>query len=282
MDLQSFTLQIFEPKQTISYYTDVLGFRLLNEFSENDTTYYNLCFENTNIHIQLKYTASLQKTDYQQVATDNYWKYSLFVDNIQKIYKELQGQNYVINEPYQFSDIGYLAHTTDPENHQLEFIQKTFKQNTPTSFLEKENTALGLLTIRSKDPIKSITFYEDILDLKLFVRMYVDRKNGFTLYFLGNKDLKVFSPDIDAIENREWMYQQEHLFIEIQHYWNSEYDNDFVLNASQDNGLQSINFKGDLDLLKERLKKNRISYQEEKEKVAFKTIDNHIIICNTI
>lgn len=282
MDLQSFTLQIFEPKQTISYYTNVLGFRLLNEFSENDTTYYNLCFENTNIHIQLKYTASLQKIDYQQVATDNYWKYSLFVDDIQKVYKELQNQNYVINEPYQFGDIGYLAHTTDPENHQLEFIQKTFKQNTPTFFLEKENTALGLLTIRSKDPIKSITFYEDILDLKLFIRMYVDRKNGFTLYFLGNKDLKALHPDIDAIENREWMYQQEHLFIEIQHYWNSEYDNSFVLNTSKENGLQSINFKGDINLLKKRLITNNVSFNEKESAITFESIDGHTIICNAI
>lgn len=282
MNLQSFTLQIFDPEVTISYYTKVLGLRLLNEFSENDATYYNLCFENTQIHIQLKHTPSLKKIDYQQVATDNYWKYSLFVDNIQKIYKELEGQNYVINEPYQFGDIGYLAHTTDPENHQIEFIQKTFKQNTPTTIIGKENTALGLLTIRSKDPIKSIRFYEDILELSLFVRMYVNRKNGFTLYFLGSKNLKAPNPDMDAIENREWMYQQEHLFIEIQHYWNSEYDNDFVLNASQNNGLQSINFKGNLERLKERLKKNHISYQEEKDKVIFKTIDDHTIICHAV
>lgn len=176
MNLQSFTLQIFDPEVTISYYTRVLGFRLLNEFSENDSTYYELCFENTQIHIQLKYTLSLKKVDYQQVATDNYWKYSLFVDHIQKIYKELQHQNYVINEPYQFGDIGYLAHTTDTENHQIEFIQKTCKQNTSTGSIEKENTALGLLTIRSKDPIKSIKFYEDLLELSLFVRMYVNGK----------------------------------------------------------------------------------------------------------
>lgn len=94
--------------------------------------------------------------------------------------------------------------------------------------------------------------------------------------------MKAPSPDIDAIENREWMYQQEHLFIEIQHYWNSEHDSDFILNTSQENGLQSINFKGDLESLEERLKKNRIPFHQEKDKVIFKTIDNHTIICNAV
>ena len=65
------------------------------------------------------------------------------------------------------------------------------------------------------------------MDLKLLVRMYVKRGAGFTLYFLGDKKLQPPNPDIDAIENREWMYQQSHLFIEIQHYWSSEFDDEF-------------------------------------------------------
>ncbi|WP_290672028.1 hypothetical protein [Kordia sp.] len=62
-----------------------------------------------------------------------------------------------------------------------------------------------MFTIRTKDPLKIIAFYENILDLKLFVRMYVDRGIGFTLYFLGDKNLQAPNPDIDALENIEWM-----------------------------------------------------------------------------
>ncbi|MGY0425825.1 MAG: hypothetical protein ACWIPI_03225, partial [Polaribacter sp.] len=230
-------------------------------------------------YIQLKYTPSLEETAYQQVSNDNYWKYSLFVEDIQKVYKELQKKNYSINSPYQFEDIGYLAHTTDTENHQIEFIQKTFKNNllkASASYTQRQ-TSLGLLTIRTKDPLKSIKFFEDIFDLKLFVRMYVTRGKGFTLYFLGNKNLQAPNLDIDAIENREWMYQQSHLFIEIQHYWNSEYDTDFSLKSTQNNGLQNINFSGNLQLLKKRLTNNNISFIQKNDKIIFKTVDKHLI-----
>lgn len=278
MKLHSFTLQIFEPKRILSFYIHVLGFKLLNEYSENESTYYELGFANIHFYLQLKYTPTLEKITYKEKVTDNYWKYSIFVNDIQRVYKKLKEKEVTIGKPFQFGDIGYLSHTVDLENHQIEFIQKTFKQNTPNSnnsLLEKPE--LGLITIRTKDPIKSIKFFEVILDLKLFVRMYVDRGKGFTLYFLGNKNLQVPNPDIDAIENREWMYQQNHLFIEIQHYWNSEYDIDFSLKPTEGNGLKSINFSGSLNVIKERLMKNKISFHQEKDKIIFETIDKHQI-----
>ncbi|WP_109301384.1 VOC family protein [Aquimarina sp. AU474] len=281
MKLQSFTLQIFEQEKMLSFYINVLGFKLLNKFSENNSIFYNLCFESTHSYLQLRYTPSLKKTAYQQESTDNYWKYSLFINDIQKVYRKLQKQNYAINEPYQFGDIGYLAHTTDPENHQIEFIQKTFKTHplivSNTHPIEKQQTVLGLVTIRTKDPIKSIHFFEKILDLKLFVRMYVNRGKGFTLYFLGDKNIEAPNPNIDALENREWMYQQNHLFIEIQHYWNSEYDTNFLLKSTSNNGLKSINFSGDINLLKAQLIMKNITFLQENNKIIFETIDKHII-----
>ena len=286
MELQGFTLQIFELRKTISFYTDVLGFILNDTFLKNDTTYYNLQLANTNFCLQLKHTTGLEKISYQQLPNDNYWKYSIFVDDIQKVHKELQQQQYQINEPYQFGDIGYLAHTTDVENHQIEFIQKTFKQNSPkpnnTTTFKEDVAVLGLLTIRTKDPVKSIAFYENILDLKLLVRMYVDRGRGFTLYFLADKNLQAPNPDIDAIENREWMYQQRHLFVEIQYYWNSEYDTEFSLNSKSQNGLQQINFSGDNTRLKEKLTANKIPFSEEAHTIVFETPDTHVISCKNV
>jgi len=104
----------------------------------------------------------------------------------------------------------------------------------------------------------------------------VTRGNGFTLYFLGDKSFDVPNQDIDAIENREWMYQQNHLFIEIQHYWNSEYDTNFSLKPTPNNGLKSINFSGNLDVLKERLIAKNISFRQENDKISFETIDKHL------
>jgi catechol 2,3-dioxygenase-like lactoylglutathione lyase family enzyme len=276
MNLQSFTLQIFDPKKTLIFYTQVLGFTLIHQYLENDVKYYELGLKNSNFYIRLKYDPTAKKTSYQEKPNHNYWKYSLFVADIQKIYHHLQAYKIKVGEPFQFGDIGYLSHTTDTENHKIEYIQKTFKQNGIIS--TEEETALGLLTIRTKDPVKIIKFYEEVLDLKLFVRMYVDRGKGFTLYFLGDKNLQVPNPDIDAIENREWMYQQSHLFIEIQYYWNSEQDADFQLVTTENNGLQSISFTGNLKRLKKRLKAHNIPFGEKHKTIYFRSLDGHFIL----
>ncbi|MTI30424.1 VOC family protein [Xanthovirga aplysinae] len=283
MILESFTLKIFNPEKTLPFYTNVLGFKLVEEFTVNDSTFYNLELENPAHKIQLEFNKSATLTPYHQTTTDNYWKFSLFVDDIQRVYKELLKQKHPIGEPSQIGDIGYLSHTADLENHQIEFIQKTFKHNSVSvppkkGFLLKEQPVLGLLTIRTKYPQKSIELFEDLLDLKLFVRMNVNRGNGFTLYFLGDKNLQAPSQDIDALENREWMYQQSHLFIEIQYYWVSEQDEDFSLNNTQENGLHTINFSGDLTVLKEKLALNKIPFNQLKNYITFETLDKHKIL----
>lgn len=276
MKLQSFTLQIFDPQKTIAFYTKVLGFSLIRELTQDGLIYYDLGFQNPDFYLRLQYNPLADKAIYQEKMTDNYWKYSLFVDDIQEAYQNVLADNFSIGAPFQFGDIGNLAHTADTEQHKIEYIQKTFEQN--GRLATKEQTALGLITIRTKDPVKILKFYEEILDMKLFVRMYVNRGNGFTLYFLGAKDLEAPNPDIDAIENREWMYQQSHLFIEIQHFWGSEQDHNFNLEPTEETGLQSINFSGDLAMLKERLSSQNISYQEEKNGISFKTLDDHTIV----
>lgn len=276
MQLHSFTLQVFEVEKTLDFYTEVLGFSLVAERVEEALRYYELALGNKDFCIRLKYDPRVAPIVYQEKASDHYWKYSLFVDDIQKVYQDLRAQQIMIGEPFQFGDIGYLAHTADRENHKIEYIQKTFKQQ--PAITTTEPTALGLLTIRTKDPVKIIQFYEDLLGMKLFVRMYVERGNGFTLYFLGDKHLQAPNADIDAIENREWMYQQSHLFIEIQHYWNSEYDATFQLHAQENSGLQSINFIGDIALLKQRLIAKGMAFEEQENAIAFKTIDGHTVV----
>ena len=270
MKLNSFTLSITNTEKTLAYYTKVLGFELKETFVKNNTTNYCLQLPKANFSLVLAHDTKLD--DYQEKPIDNYWKYSLFVNNIEAQCTLLREQGYAVGEAFQFGDIGYLAHTADVENHKIEFIQKTFKDK---PMLDKPNEmVLGLLTIRTKDPVKVIKFYEEVFDMKLFVRMYVDRANGFTLYFLGDKNLKAPTNDIDAVENREWMYQQNHLFIEIQHYWNSEYDKDFELVATE-NGLQTINFSADIVKVKKRLDSLGINYIEKGNELYFSNSDKH-------
>ncbi|WP_196888398.1 VOC family protein [Aureivirga sp. CE67] len=281
MTLTGFTLQIKNPEKTIQFYTEILGMQLLKEEKKENIIFYDLSFPNNSFVIQLKFDEKNKDINYQQNSIDNYWKYSLFVKDIIRVYEQLQKMDYPIGEPFQFGKIGYLSHTQDIENHQIEFIQTSFKENTkPTEednqFFLKEPPILGLLTIRTKDPVKTIQLYENLFDMKLFVRMYVDRGNGFTLYFLGNKNLEAPSSDIDVIENREWMYQQNHLFVEIQYYWESELDSSFDLKHKEKEGLQTINFKGNTEQLLLKLEKLGISYEKNEDSISFKSYDDHV------
>ena len=254
-------------------------------------TVFSLAFQNEQHRLELICPEKEIAEEYAHDAHDNYWKYSLFVNDIQRVYRSLLAHGHEIGTPFQFEKIGYLSHTKDVENYQIEFIQKHFAANTKETLPKKkyplaECPVLGLLTIRTKDPIKIIRFYEDMFQLKLLVRMYVDRGNGFTLYFLGDQDLVPPRVDIDAIENREWMYQQDHLFIEIQHYWGSEYDSDFVLNIPKQNqmGLGAIKFRGGLAALKNRLERSGLQFGEVMNKetslneIHLQTIDHHQIV----
>ncbi|TPN85181.1 VOC family protein [Aquimarina algicola] len=287
MKLKSFRLKINNPT-TIEFYTKVLGMQLQNTFDLPKGVLYILYFENQNYTLELFLEKEENTNPYLQKADDNYWKYSLFVYDIQRVYHKIKEHNIPIGEPYQFGDVGYLSHTQDTEHHQIEFIQKTFKQNTiqtapKENFPLLENPTMGLLTIRTKDPVKSVRFYEDLFDMKLLVRMQVERGRGFTLYFLGNKELTPPSQDIDAIENREWMYQQNHLFIEIQYYWGSEHDHTFALHSNP-LGFASLTFVGDVSVIKNKLQQSNISFSdhqdgsETKNQIHFSSIDGLDII----
>ena len=288
MKLRSFRIQIKDGTSSLKFYTEIIGMKLIDTIVSDIGTLFRIGFDDQKYHLELFQAKEVIPEVYKQNLSDNYWKYSLFVADIKRVYKSIHAQEITIGEPTQFGEIGYLAHTKDPDNHEIEFIQQRFEKNTVKSepndnYPLKENPKLGLLTIRTKDPVKSIQFYEDIFDMKLFVRMEVNKRNGFTLYFLGHKDLIPPSQNIDSLENREWMYQQNHLFVEIQHYWGTEHNKAFKLKTNV-LGFQSLTFEGDPEILKEKLEKRQIKFQEEvnphnsNKEIHFKSVERLKII----
>jgi len=294
MRITSLQLKTQNPAQAVAFYTTILGLTLQEKFENSTGTVYILQFPEGNAHLELWYNPTNTTTEsYQQDAQDNYWKYSVFVEDIQQAHRFFKNKGISSNEPYQFGDIGYLMHTKDQESYQIEFIQKSFQQNTPTDASEPKFSdttgplSLGLLTLRTKDPVKSIQFYEQFLGLKLLVRMYVERGSGFTLYFLGRKDLTPPSADIDALENREWLYHQKEAFIELQYYWGSEHQADFSLQANhaKQAGLKQIKFASEnLDNFRKLLKAKKQTYVEgfdtssQQPWVQIMTPDKHPIV----
>lgn len=289
MHILGFQLHTHTPKQALAFYTHILGMQLRDTHSSPNHTIYTLGFGNSTRYIQLTHPLNTPPSTYQHHPQDNYWKFSLFVEDIQRSYQKIVAHQHPISEPFQLGDIGYLAHTADSEQHHIELIQKTFKnhpllQAAPeTSDPLGELPVLGLLTIRTTDPIQAIRFYETVLDMQLLVRMQVNRGNGFSLYFLGSKQHTPPNPDIDAIENRHWLYQQNDLFIEIQHYWGNQGDANYQLNPSN-NGLAQTHFAGDLDALQTRLQALRIAYttqthpHNQQQTMCFHAPDGHVLV----
>lgn len=281
MKLTGFQLAIQHPEKTVAFYTQVLGMSLNHTEKNDNRVIYTLGFAKDEPQLQLLYDSNQTLSPYALHPQDNYWKYSIFVEDIQAVYQRLTAQNHPIGEPYQFGDIGYLAHTVDTENHQIEFIQKTFKNSSLTSPTTDKNPVLGLLTLRTIDPMQSIRQFEEVLAMKLHVRMHVERGGGFSLYFLGDKQLTPPSSDIDALENREWLYQQRHLFIELQHYWGSDHATDFSLN-SDNNALQQLNFTGDLSGVGTRLNRHLTAFEQTteatSEQIHFESTDKHRVV----
>ena len=188
-----------------------------------------------------------------------------------------------------------MLHTIDNTNYKIEYIQKHFKENTLPTLPEeayplKESPVFGLITLRTKDPVKTIKFFETNFSLKFIERMYVPKEGnkGFTLYFLGPKHLKIPNlADPDAIENREWMYQQKETFIELQYDWGTEVDPDYHLIDKSDSrlGLKKIVFEcDDLNTAVQAFRKAKLEFEKmydttsKTKYISLRSPDKHKII----
>lgn len=226
MQLEGFRLQTAAPAKLAEFYTEVLGMEVLMRGEGR-------------VRLGLPGQRFLELVDgasgpYTPQPEDAYWKFSLFVDDLSRVHQRLLQLGVEASTPNQFGEVGYLMHIADPAGHAIEFIQTRFKGDGLSvppvlSAPLHERPVLGLLTLRTKDPIKSVDFFRRRFGLELFVRMYVRRGRGFSLYFLGDSALSAPSADIDAIENRPWMYSSGSCFIELQYYWGSEFDPGFSL-----------------------------------------------------
>ena len=65
------------------------------------------------------------------------------------------------------------------------------------------------------------TTYQEALGTRLLSHQLVE-PHGFTLYFLASSTQSPPNADIDALENREWLWQRPYTTLELQHFWPGE------------------------------------------------------------
>jgi predicted enzyme related to lactoylglutathione lyase len=155
---------------------------------------------------------------YRPTSNDIYWKIALAVPNIELAYEQLTAQGIEVGAPRQFQDVGYLTHFQDPEGFTIELIEHWFKGNRPDTQHDTSRlgggACLNLLTLRTNDiaPIREECRTWGMIPLS------VQQVNGygFTLHFFAFTDETPPNPDLEAVENREWLYQRPYTVLEIQ------------------------------------------------------------------
>ncbi len=156
---------------------------------------------------------------YAPAPTDLYWKIAVSVPDIELACAQLKALGVSCTVPKQFRDVGFLAKFVDPEGFTVELIDHWFEGERPA--LEIDRSVLGggahlsLVTLRTAD----IAGIEADLLAWGMTPLSVQRVNphGFTLYFYAFTDETPPDPDLEAVENRTWVYRRPYSVLEIQH-----------------------------------------------------------------
>ena len=83
-----------------------------------------------------------------------------------------------------------------------------------------QDFVIGQITTRITDPKRSLEFYQKVLRMKLMSIQPVTPYR-FTLYFLAYTEEDPPNSDLEAVENREWLWQRPYTTLELQHRWDS-------------------------------------------------------------
>lgn len=247
--LHKHSLYISNPKNSLNFYVNYLGMKLIDEHKNGTCVYYHLKFnEDTKEAIlELIYDKENDKTIFPKDKTklEGYWKFSISIKDVDIARKKLLKKGIEVSTAFQVPKVAYLCHFYDPDGYALELIQHNFEQN-HIKENEDKNYALGnkailsLITYRVKDINKSLEFYKDKLQMKLLSKMNVHQRD-FELYFLGFTKEKLPSNDVEAIENRQWLWQRDFTMIELQYILDLE--ESFTYDVGVETGFESIGIK---------------------------------------
>ena len=88
-----------------------------------------------------------------------------------------------------------------------------------------------------------LDFYHDVFGMRLLSRQIVEPYR-FTLYFLASTTDDPPSVDIDAVDNREWLWQRPCTTLELQHFRTAEQsDEDYTKHDGRTPGVGGIGYE---------------------------------------
>ncbi|MCR9139381.1 MAG: VOC family protein [Alphaproteobacteria bacterium] len=156
---------------------------------------------------------------YEPTPTDPYWKTGITVRNLDHAARSLKKQGWPVSEPHQFRDIGYLCHLHDPQGFTIELLQQGFEgreKAVGAGHAIGGQATLAHITLRVSDITRARTLCEDTFGLRLLSIQPVP-EHGFCLYFYSADSESPPYADLEAVDNREWLWERPYALLELQH-----------------------------------------------------------------
>lgn len=210
--LSSLTLNVNNPESLSVFYRDILSMRPMQSGLGYGGIGAELCL---NKHSD--------PAKYQPGPVDRYWKIAITLPDLDLAVAWLRQHNVDVSDPHQFRDIARMTHLRDPEGHVIELIQHQFEDTQPRTKGNPDlplggGAEIGLITLRTTDIEAELAQYQ-ALGMKYLSRQALT-DIGFDLYFLACTDEVQPDPNVNAVSNREWLWQRPYTVLEFQHLLN--------------------------------------------------------------
>ncbi len=212
--LAGVALNVASPEKLAAFYTKHLGMA-----AERSGDFVRLGYGGPAASLELRPSPSAKP--YVHDASDEYWKIGITLPNVDMAFEQLNRAGVAVTRPRQFLDIGYMCHLTDPEGFQIELLQHTFEGQPRTvpgnpGLPLGGGAQIGQITLRVAGINRALALYQRSIGMRLLSRQVVAGRD-FTLYFLAFTGETAPNRDIEAVENRPWLWQRPYTTLELQH-----------------------------------------------------------------
>lgn len=219
MSLARLVLHAQSPDQLAGFYVKHLGMTMTR-----DGASVILGFGGQDASIEL--VQAREGPAYAHARTDRYWKIGITLPNVDIACDQLRRAGLTVSEPRQFEDIGYMCHLADPEGFSIELLQHKFAANREREAGDRSQklgggARIGQITLRTTDIESALAFYRDRLGMRL-LSIQPLKAYGFTLYFLAFTEEQPPQSDLEAVENREWLWMRPYTTLELQYLLNED------------------------------------------------------------
>lgn len=239
MQLARVILRVRSPERLARFYVESLGMTMLGR---DDSVVVGYGGEDAAIEL----CPATSGGAYEHRRDDRYWKVGITLPNVDMAREQLRASGVAVTEPRQFGEIGYMCHLEDPEGFSIELLQHQFEGNRALdagdpNVLLGGGARIGQITLRVADLDAALRVYRDQLGMALLSIQPVTAY-GFTLYFLAFTDEHPPHQDLEAVGNREWLWQRPYTTLELQHV--SDAQGTFALPADRAPGFSGLMIKG--------------------------------------